>query len=86
MGLFRFLKQRQLAAPFEPLQDLQTAVHRAVVGGDDPVHPLGQMEAQHALEDVGFIPAEQCEHQHHFAALFVRLGLSRSSGRGLVRP
>ena len=65
MGVFRFLKQGQRTPPFEPLQDLQAAVHRAVVGGDDPVYPLLEMKAQHALKDVGFIPAEQCEHQHH---------------------
>lgn len=47
------------------LQDRQAAILRAIVGGDDPIHSLVEMKADHAVKDVCFISAEQGEHQLH---------------------
>ena len=71
VGLSRFLKQRQLAPPFEPLQDFQTAVHRAVVGGDDSVHPWATVPNMLRMSP----SLQQCEHQHLCCPLLFGLEL-----------
>ena len=76
VGVVRLLDELQPALAFEAAQDRQAAVHRAVVRGDDPVHPLAEVESNHALQDVCFITAEQRQHQFHGRGLQRRVGLS----------
>ena len=93
MVVLRFLQQPQPALPLEALQDLQAAVHGAVVGGDHLIHSLIEVKAQHALKDVRLITAQQGQHQGHgflrvavLRLAVLRVAVSTRSGRLLLRP